>query len=235
MVHAGLALKHDWPLLAIGGVAAAVWYVANSGAGAKATGPSTLWPRTVGGQMGTPQKSSARSSDAGSVSAQVISAILGEKTALAESKDQLTLGEDQLTEQQNVAYRQSNVQAQESLNSEVPPPNGWTSILQSLIGGAASFFGGPVGAGVLGVTPNFGAGGTGFGTGYGTSYGYPGGGYASPYGAPPSPFSSPYGGGYGSGPGAAFLAWLYSLFSGSSSNTEPAGPQPSSYAAMYGW
>lgn len=153
-----------------------------------------VYPKNVGGQKGSSGHTLSRSGDAGQLATQVIGDVIGQKTALAEAKDQLTLGEQQLTEQQNVAYRESNVQAQMSLNQEQPPPNGWTQIFSQLIGAAGAFFGGPVGAGVLGVQPQFGGGG--YGGGYGSG-GYP---WMSPYGwgqgyggyYPQQYFPSPY-------------------------------------------
>lgn len=145
-------------IVAIGiGGAAAVWLAMRSGA-AGGSGPSTLWPRVIGGQAGVQSRSSSRTSDAGQLATQVIGDVIGQKTALAESADQLKIAEDQLTTEQNIAYRQSNVATQLSLNQEQPPPNGWTQIFQSLIGAAGSFFGGPVGAGALGITPASGGG-----------------------------------------------------------------------------
>jgi hypothetical protein len=185
-------LKKDWPLVAIGGGAAVVALVMSSGGNAPGSPAKskTLWPKVQGIQKGVQGRSRTSSNDSGSLATQVISDVIGQKTALAEAKDAMTVSEDQLTTDQNIAYRESNVQAQQSVNSEVPPPNGWTSILQSLIGGAASFFGGPVGAGVLGVQPQTGGG----GSSWWNPFSWFGGGGGSPWGAPPS--TPPWGGYY---------------------------------------
>lgn len=201
MAHELAELKHPLPAIAlIGGGALVLWFVASQSTSspAKATGPSAIFPRAIGGQKGTGSRQSSRSSDSASVASQVIGDVLGQKTALVQAQDQLKLGELQLQTEQNIAYRESNVQAQQSVNSEVPPPNGWTQIFSQLIGAAAAFFGGPVGASVLGASPR-GYGGYGS-SGYPWMGGYaPSGGYSGyyPYSYFPSPYSysgGPWGG-----------------------------------------
>lgn len=185
--------------LGLGGLGVA-WLVASQAGGSG----RTLWPRTYGGQRGQSSRSSSTSNDSGSLATQVIGDIIGQKTALAEAHDQLLETEASLTEQQNVAYRESNVQTQLSLNSEVPPPNGWTQIIGQLLGDAPMAFGfPPIGGGSSGSMFPGGSPG-----GYGGYY---------PQMSFPSPYpSAPYGG-YNSGSSGGFtgfMQWLYSIFSG---------------------
>lgn len=159
-------LRHDWPILAIAG-GGAVLLVARSASapsspGKGKSGPATLWPRTVGGQQGSPSRSSstATSTDSGSLATQVIGDIIGQRTTLAEAKDQLTESEAQIAAEEYMNDRDNNTEAQLSLNSEQPPPNGWNQFFGMLLQAIPSFFGipsfgggGSMGAGSFGSSP----------------------------------------------------------------------------------
>lgn len=194
-------LKHEWPVVALlGGGALAVLFFSR---GSSSSSPSAIYPKVVGGQRGTQARSSSRASDTGTLASQVIQALIGQKVALTQAqdsltlgklnaKDQLSLGELELQTQQNIAYRESNVQAQQSVNSEVPPPNGWNQFFGMLFNALPMAFGfPPMGGGYSG----------GYGGGYGSSGypwmggSYPSGGYGGFY--PGSYFTSPFQGMWG--------------------------------------
>jgi hypothetical protein len=144
------SLKHDWPLLAIGGGGALALFIANANSGSssasgKGNGPTTLWPKVVGGQRGTAARSSSvsTSNDSGSLAAQVIGDVIGQRTALAQGQDQIKMAEDEIAGEEEITNRNDNTEAQLSLNSETPPPNGWNQFFGELFGALPSFFGIP--------------------------------------------------------------------------------------------
>lgn len=207
-----LLAKHGIEIaLGLVGVGTAFYLSSNASNGKR--GGSAL-PLIFGGQRGVQSRSSQRSNDSGTLATQVIGDIVGQRTALQEAKDQLTLGEAQLTEEQNVAYRDSNVAVQENLNNngllQSMEQPWYASILGSAFNDLPMAFGfPPMGGG-----------------GYGS--------YPSPYGMPAygsSPYSGGFGGfgggwpeGYGSsGGGGGFLAWLESLFYGGGVAAAPSG------------